>query len=236
MAKDPAFPFYAQDYLVDTLRWTRAMQGLHVSLIAESWANGRLPDDNGSPMGLDAGDKSIWQKIAHKWELIDGFWVNEKLEKVRAARENFRQMQSERGKRSAGARSKLNTGSTEPQREYQPNLNQRSTVVEPIESEREKEKEIKKQKEPKKKNEIVYPFTSEKFTEAWSNWLDYRKDIKKPYRSALSEQTALRKLSNYPEETAIKMIDQSMENDWQGIFEIKITNGKSTSKTRPHRV
>jgi hypothetical protein len=42
----------------------------------------------------------------------------------------------------------------------------------------------------------------------------------------LSEQTALKKLSEYDESTAIQMIENSIANQWQGIFELdKKQNG-----------
>jgi hypothetical protein len=69
MAKNPAFPFYAQDYLVDTLRWSREAKSLQVDLLCESWANGALVDNNGAPDGLNDEDLKIWQKIKHKWAL-----------------------------------------------------------------------------------------------------------------------------------------------------------------------
>jgi hypothetical protein len=134
MAKNPAFPFYANDYLVDTLRWSRGMKSLHVDLLCESWANGKLKDDSGYPEGLNAEDKKIWTKIVHKWILVDGFWKNEKLEECRTARENFIKGQSEKGKKSAAVK-----------RETQPNLNHGSTTVQPLEGEGEKEDEFKKQ-------------------------------------------------------------------------------------------
>jgi hypothetical protein len=132
MAKDPAFPFYAQDFLVDTIRWTRAMQGLHVSLIAESWANDEIIDENGHPAGLGSTDVELWLKIKHKWELVDGKWISPKLEEVRATRLLFRQKQSKKGKLSAQKR-------TVVQPKHQPKGNSGSTVVEPIESENENE-------------------------------------------------------------------------------------------------
>jgi uncharacterized protein YdaU (DUF1376 family) len=86
----------------------------------------------------------------------------------------------------------------------------------------------KKVKTIEAKIDIVYPFVTDRFINAWSLWLDHRKAIKKPYRSGLSQQTALKKLSEYDEDTAIKMINQSIENDWQGLFELKDQkNGKS---------
>lgn len=131
MAKNPAFPFYANDYLVDTLRWSRGMKSLHVDLMAESWANGRLLDDGGCPEGLSGDDRKLWTKIAHKWKLVDGCWINEKLEKCRIERENFLKRQSEKGKKSAEARK-------EPQPDTQPKTNHGSTTVQPLEGEEEK--------------------------------------------------------------------------------------------------
>jgi hypothetical protein len=111
MAKDPTFPFYATDYLVDTLRWSRGMKSLHVDLLAESWVNGGLEDDGGHPMGLDGEDLVLWEKIKHKWVKRDGLWVNEKLEDVRVKRENFREKQREVGKK--GGRPKKTVPSEE---------------------------------------------------------------------------------------------------------------------------
>jgi len=80
--------------------------------------------------------------------------------------------------------------------------------------------------------EIVYPYTSESFMNAWAVWLEYRKEIKKPYKSPKSEQMALKQLANYPEDQSIAMIEQSIANGWQGIFEIKKSsyNAKSGKK------
>lgn len=82
------------------------------------------------------------------------------------------------------------------------------------------EYEIKKDKK-ESTQKIEYPYVTEEFSKAWGLWLDHRRQLKKPYRSSLSEQTALKKLSTYDERTAIQMIEQSIENDWQGLFEVK---------------
>lgn len=135
MASNPTFPFYANDYLVDTIRWSRAMQGLHISLIAESWANGGLHDDNGAPAGLGSTDVELWLKIKHKWKLVDGLWINEKLEKSRRERIAFVEKQREKGLLSAEQRKNKSTKS-------QPEPSHGSTGVEPIEDEDEKENDI----------------------------------------------------------------------------------------------
>jgi len=83
--------------------------------------------------------------------------------------------------------------------------------------------------------ELVYPFDSEFFKVLWSTWLKYRSEIKKPYKSIISHQAALKELSKYNELTACAMIEQSIANGWQGIFELKNKpDGKQISKTGSH--
>ena len=74
-------------------------------------------------------------------------------------------------------------------------------------------------------SDIKLPFT-EKFATQWELWLSYRKDIKKPYKSEQSITGVLKKLTYYTEDTAVKMLQNSIDNGYQGIFEIKEENGK----------
>lgn len=119
------------------------MQGLHISLLAESWANGGLVDEKGKPRGLRLDDIKTWVQIKHKWFKKEGLWFNKKLEEVRAARISFKKKQSEKGILSAERRK---IKSTEPQ----PTINQTTTTVEPLESESESEEVLKKNNEPEK--------------------------------------------------------------------------------------
>lgn len=61
----------------------------------------------------------------------------------------------------------------------------------------------------------------------------FRKELKKPIVESSKEQflQKLKTLSNNNEETAIKILNQSIANGWQGIFEIKtIENGNKSTK------
>ena len=80
-------------------------------------------------------------------------------------------------------------------------------------------------------NELVFPFDSNEFLETWKLWKDYRKEIKKPIKGIISEQSQLQKLSkisNGDQQTAIEIINQSISNNWQGLFEIKKQKSNST--------
>lgn len=61
------------------------------------------------------------------------------------------------------------------------------------------------------------PF-GEDFARAWSRWLDYRREIKKPLKSNMAINLSLNQLRIVSEATAIEMIETSIRNHWTGIF------------------
>jgi hypothetical protein len=70
---------------------------------------------------------------------------------------------------------------------------------------------------------------SEKFVNEWNKWLAYRKEIKKPYKSYASMRLQILELKNYTEEVAFAMMNQSIKQSWQGIFELKTSNTTTTN-------
>lgn len=88
----------------------------------------------------------------------------------------------------------------------------------------------KENKKPKPKIQIEYPFSSNQFLEVWAHWKDYKKNEHKfNYKTPQSEQASLNELAGLAtdEQTAIKIIHQSMAKGWKGFFELKTnTNGK----------
>jgi len=69
------------------------------------------------------------------------------------------------------------------------------------------------------------------FREAWTRWVQYRKERK----SSLTPSTAaaqLRKLSDAGPETACGMIEQSIEQGWQGLFPLKEHGRNASAKER----
>ena len=94
--------------------------------------------------------------------------------------------------------------------------------------------------EETKVDKIIYPFDSKKFLDKWKLWKDYRIEIKKPIKGIISEQSALKKISelaNYSDDIACKIIDQSISNNWQGLFELKnFKDGKQNSKSTKEKL
>ena len=109
-------------------------------------------------------------------------------------------------KRQANGKQTANEGQTKG--------NQRATTEE-------------RKKERKEEYNIALPF-SEKFAEVWERWKTYRTEIKHKL-TASTEASQLKKLSAYSESDAIAMIEQSIENGWQGLFPIK--NQKNSDKS-----
>ena len=82
------------------------------------------------------------------------------------------------------------------------------------------------------KKEVVYPFTETEFLEMWKTWLQERRDRRYKSYTENGEQAALhnlKKMSNDDYRTAIAIIQQSIAQGWQGLFELK----GGTARKRP---
>jgi len=98
---------------------------------------------------------------------------------------------------------------------------------------KDKEKDKEKVKVKDKEKELIFPFTSDLFLKTWNIWKQYKKQQHKFTYKYIGEQAALKKigeLSSNNEDTAIKIIHQSIENGWAGLFELK-TNNKGEKST-----
>jgi hypothetical protein len=80
---------------------------------------------------------------------------------------------------------------------------------------------------PLPREEISNPF-GVSGTRIWDAWKSYKQDEhRKSYKSAKTEQQAINQLyelSGGNVETASKIVQQSIANQWQGLFELKNTN------------
>jgi len=73
-------------------------------------------------------------------------------------------------------------------------------------------------------------------TAAWDRWVAYRKAIKKPLKEATLHAAAL-KLAKYGDDQA-EVVDQSIANQWQGLFDLqkkKLAPGEKPQKTREQK-
>lgn len=61
--------------------------------------------------------------------------------------------------------------------------------------------------------------------EAWDEWCEYRKATRKAV-SSFAAKKQFKLLLRYTEEDQQAIIDHSIANDYQGLFELKISNNK----------
>lgn len=137
----------------------------------------------------------------------------------------FERMRDQRriaGTKSAQVRAgKLNEISTTVQRP----LNDRSTTVQLLKDTKLKDTKLKDTKvKDTKKEAFSLSFVSEAFYPVWEKWLEYRKQLGKPYKTIVGMQkkySELIQLSGDNPVIADKIVDQSIRNEWQGFFALK---------------
>jgi hypothetical protein len=82
---------------------------------------------------------------------------------------------------------------------------------------------ISKVKENKENNIIDFPF-DEKYKEPLLIWFDYKKQIKDSYKTTIGKEKCYKnlvELSKNNPDIAKKIVDQSIANNWKGLFELK---------------
>jgi hypothetical protein len=223
MAKDPAFLFYHHDFLVGTDDMSLPEVGAYIRCLCYQASKGGITE---SHMKKICETSEIHMIVKAKFSAGEnGLFFNERLKLEVEKRKAF--SESRKLNRSKPNKSESHMKHTsETYESHMVNVNE-DVIVNEVKDETAKEK---KPKVSKTEIEIVYPFDSHGFIEIWNAWKQYRKEIGKPIKSALSEQQALLDLQKYGEDTAIKMIRQSIANSWQGIFPLKTnTNGQQKS-------
>jgi uncharacterized protein YdaU (DUF1376 family) len=143
MSKDPAFPFYAQDFLTGVMHLTMEERGQYITLLSYQWEHDEIPKKR---LGLLVG--CAWENLSpelkSKFDETELSIVNKRLEDERDKRARFKEKQSGNGK----------LGGRPPKPKLNPNESQTDTQTQtqkkPLESEYEKEDEDIKEKENKK--------------------------------------------------------------------------------------
>jgi predicted phage replisome organizer len=92
------------------------------------------------------------------------------------------------------------------------------------------EDKIRKEEDKKKKKStptVYYP-TDDLLNQAFTDYVKMRKELKKPMteRAVQLAMTKLEHLSGGDNDTAIKILEQSIERSWAGLFELKGNNEK----------
>lgn len=109
--KPPAFQFYADDFLGGTGDMTAAEVGAYIRLLCYQWSRGGLPDDEKRLFLMARTGNEQENEQAVRWLVAtkftkgpDGLLRNERMEKVRAEGEAYRESRSSAGKASGAKR------------------------------------------------------------------------------------------------------------------------------------
>ena len=85
--------------------------------------------------------------------------------------------------------------------------------------------------------ELVFPFESDRFIQAWSEWREYKRtQFKFKFKTTKSEQLALHKLhkdTHGDEQQAIEAITTAIASGWRGLFPRTGGTGQSDERTAP---
>lgn len=84
--------------------------------------------------------------------------------------------------------------------------------------------------------DVKNPWGTDTFRESWIMWVAFRKEKGSPIKGPISANKQLKKLiklSNNKEEIAIAIIEQSIDNNWTGLFPLSKENQKGLSDGIP---
>jgi hypothetical protein len=85
------------------------------------------------------------------------------------------------------------------------------------------------QEKEKEEEQYVIETYGEKFKDVFDLWFDYKRKRKEPYKNIMSRKQLYKKLyqlSNNDTNKALKIIEQSMANNYAGIFDVKESTPK----------
>jgi len=90
-----------------------------------------------------------------------------------------------------------------------------------------------------KNNGVQLPFMEQEFIDKWQEWLQYRRERRLAGYVPTGLKHTFTKLirdSQNDSQIAIQIIDQSISNNWQGLFPVKtITNARGFKPTNTEK-
>lgn len=208
---DPAFLFYSSDFLSGVTDLTMEERGQYITLLCLQHQKGTLSEKTiRLTIGSVSGD--VIKKFTQN---EDGYFYNKRLQSEIEKRQKF--TESRRNNGSLGGRPKKDIQATKKQTKTD-RLNLAKPKNNLIENENINENRVKTELELK-----------------LDEFYKFRKEMKKPVLETSKESfiNSLRKLSNNSSKTAIEILDQSIANGWQGIFELKKDSKTIEQKLEP---
>ncbi len=217
MGKDPAFLFYAQDFIVGTAELSNEEVGQYIRILAYMHQKGRMTEKT---IRLLVG--SLSDNLRLKFGIDENdMWYNERLEVEVDKRANFVNSRRINGSKGGRPKKKKPIGKPTDKLPEDEDKDEIDSIfkewAQSIKSNNKINKEI---------SQIVKDYFLNLFPEdsdpqlilAWAEWVDYRRESKKKLIKSTATKQIEFLLSN---KEPIKMMDQSIQNGWAGLFEVK---------------
>lgn len=250
----PWFPLYVLDFVGDdnvALMCTEAV-GAYFLLLCKAWHQtppGTLPDDDGTLARWARLKAAVWEKhkpaVMRAFTLKDGRWVQKRMVIEHAKCVTERLKKSTAGKRgaesrwngSANAVASSGDGSAiaVPMRS-QCDTNDKQQSYSESQSQSEKKDPPNPPSGGRAASKRFDPLTvaipaeldSEAFRASLREWCEFRAHRRKPISEAAAKKQ-LKALAEMGSDLARQSIDESIQNDWQGLFEPK-GGGKANAR------
>jgi len=232
----PNIPLYIGDWEKDCNVLTLEAEAAWLRIIFKMFTNGKQSTYKIPTKGL----QNLWRCSNEKVDDILTELIDFNICKIRTEG-RFTEFTSRRFEKENDISKKRSeaVGNRKDRTKHKQKSNKTSTKhLQITENEIENDNEIENKEKggSGEKNELIMPWDTETFKAQWQLWKQYKhKEHGFKFKSMISEQAALKKLSNMAndEKTAIAIIHQSIENGWQGFFELKNNNnGKQTGKNK----
>lgn len=210
MGKDPAVLFYSGDFLNGCSDLTMEERGQYITLLCIQHQKGRLSEKN---ILLSVGTVSV-DVIAKFKKDENGLFYNERMEQEAEKRSKYCESRRKNKEKPKNEEHTNNICST-----YDNHMSLH------MENENEnRNKDVNSNVNSKKAKIENFDFAPELWKPLLIEWAEYRSKIKKKLPDIEKTFSQILKLSNNNIEIAQKIIDQSIANGWQGLFEIKTIN------------
>lgn len=206
MAKDPAFLFYPGDWMGGTQWLTMEQKGCYIELLILQFNTGGFTVAQAKQV-LSICFDVAWPVLEQKFILADGKYYNERLKGEIEKRKKFTDSRRDNAL-GVNKKEEKKTG-------------QAKHMLQHMEDE---DEDVIKDKDILLLNKIVI---EERFFEIFLKWLKYKRSRSESYKNKESVQLAynkLIKLSGNDFNKAIMIVENSMANNWAGLFEIKTSD------------
>lgn len=256
--KDPAALLYIDKWLVSTKGMKGNAKGWYLNLILYQYDKGELPNDieelaNLCDVRISEFEefKQVFKQVLKQKFIVNdnGCLQNEFANEILRKRETFKEKRSEAGK--LGYVIKYYRNNYKHKEGFEEYLKENLVIDFDIKNNQmlkqvlkqnyklyiniNKDKDINKDNIINKKvnkKEIDISFVDIDFLESFKKWLNFKKENKQSYKSQMTLKTCyenLLELSGNNPEIAAKIINQSIANNWAGLFPLKNNiNGSST--------